>query len=502
MAEGRDLTDQLIDEEAPGPSPGWKVTPEEPPASGRDLTPELATEPPHLPPPPEPRRGPLSDLPWYVKVPAAGVVSTIGGGSGAAIGGALGSAVPIVGTAAGGMTGYLAGNAGARWLNVKLGLEEPGLVGDVLSVALPAAFKGGGALFKSGVRNAPGAAVVRHEMAEEMLTGTKGLGQRLKPAMASDDLYAAAAQHTPDIPAYSLGLNAIDLIREETKWLAQAPSLHNKEVLALAQDMQNMVLQYRGKLPMHELDGLRKRVGLMIKQASSENWIQKSGLDKVYAGIMDDLERAVAAQVPGAGFLRQAIAATRTEKALDTLTDLWSPGSGIQAVEGNVTQVMGKRIQQGFNRLMQDDRVFRESFSPAERLDIARTLETVARYAPGGSPLSTGRFANAMHVAALGGGALTGWNRKSPELGVLTAVGIEALPAILAMAMTRPEGRAAIRIAMQEHAGILTNEAVAFIAATVRAGLAATEPEQPQPGPSGGPWETQAAPGGPARRAD
>ena len=419
------------------------------------------------PPGPEPDKGVLSDLPPWAKWAAATGVSTVGGLGGAA----LGSVVGPVGSVA----GELGGSYLARWLNVKLGLEEPGLVGDIASVAVPAAFRGVGAVMRGGIPRLPGAGAVRHEAAQEALEGLEG---RVGPLVESEVLLRQAGQHNAPIATGNLWRESGALLRAER---ALPRSTQNQEVIRVAQDMLDMARQSpRGAIPMQHLNAVRMRVRLLMDQASRDNWPQAQGLRRIYGSMMDDIEAAATRGVPGARQLKEGLTAYRQERALDDLTDLWSMGKGLQETPAGEVYIYGKRILNNFEKKLTDDPRFRGSFSPQELTDIRQTLRDVSRLTPGppGGGVLSRRFFEI-------GGAVTGTSLGGP----LTGMAMAAAPTVIAAAMRTQAGRWAIRQAMAEGKGRLTAAGYAMINEAVRKGLEAAEPERPQPGLSGRPGQ-------------
>jgi hypothetical protein len=425
------------------------------------------------PPPEDPRL--LADLPGWAKVGLATGTGILGGVGGAAVG-SLGGPV---GTVAGEMGGsYL-----ARKLNVALGLEDPGIVGDVASAALPGVFRGLGAAWRGGLRHGlvPGTGAARHEMAKEAIEGLEG---RLAQGTPAADLWTLARQSNPDVATLQSWQTAGKVLREKQT----APGLTANDPGRLAmQDMLDMVKRTGGPVTVEDLDNFRRTLIPHLRDP---------GVKQLYGAILDDMENAAARGVTGAGTLRQAIARTRYEHSLDELADLWKPGGNIKVTDGDQVQVMGKTLQNAFQRKMHDNPLFAKSFSAAERDDIERTLKEVGKLtnislAPGG------RLASqlAWGTAAAGAG-LVGYEQGGVKEGAMAALGVEALPYVMAAAMGTPAGRAAIRNAINQGGGKIGPAQMAGILTALReagafSGAIPTEERQ-----------TTRAPGGPARATD
>lgn len=387
------------------------------------------------------------------KLAPATAVNVVGGAGGAALGG-------LVGGVPGAIGGELAGSAAARWLNVKMGWEEPGLLGDVLSVATPLGVRAAAPVAKAVIRHLPGSRRIGHELAEETLEALPGT---MAPPTASQTLFQRAAQQNPPVPTTTLQQTARDLLAQE---LRLQPSMRQGRLLRTARELEDLSAAHGGQVPLDLLDQHRQRLGLMIRQASAENWPQLAGLRRLYASIYGDLDNAVAQNLPGAATLREGIQASRTEHALDELAGLWSPGRGITRVEGDVAQVSGKRILNQFDRMLTEDRVFAGSFAPEQRDAIRQTLTDVARMTSK-PPTSGGRAGEVLRRVGQAAGIGTAAMGNIP-LGVGMVVGMEAAPYVIAAALRTAPGRAAVRQAFQQGNGRLTAGGLAIINQAIR----------------------------------
>jgi hypothetical protein len=434
------------------------------------------------PPAEDPRL--LADLPGWAKVGLATGTGALGSLGGAALlGGGVGFLTGGAGAAPAAVAGEMGGSYLARKLNVALGLEEPGIVGDVASGVLPGVFRGLGAAWRGGLRQGvvPGTGAVRHEMAKEALEGLEG---RLVQGTPAADLWTLARQSNPDVATLQSWQTAGKVLREKKT----APGLTANDPGRLAmQDMLDMVKRTGGPVSIEDLDNFRRTLIPHLRDP---------GVKQLYGAILDDMENAAARGVSGAGTLRQAIARTRYEHSLDDLADLWKPGGNIKVTDGDQVQVFGKTMQNAFERKMHDNPLFAKAFAPEDLADIRKTFTEVAKLTnvslkPGGGLMG--------HLAMLplaGMAGYAGYEQGGWKQGTAQALAVESFPFLMAMAMGTPMGRAAIRNAINkgggkigpaEMGGILTalREAGAF------SGAIPTEERQ-----------TTRAPGGPARSAD
>lgn len=353
----------------------------------------------------------------------------------------------------GAVLGETGGSVAARWLNVQLGLEEPGTVGDVVAVAGPGLMRGVGAAVKRTVSALPGTGVLKHERAAEALAQ---LPQRLGPLLPSAGLYEAANAVNPPIPTVSLWRQAGHVIKAEQ---ALGPHTRNRQAMGVARDLHTLAKKHGGQVPLQQLDAYRQRVSQLRQHAAAANAPQAGKLSQLHSAIMDDMERAGSTGVPGGKELVQAIRADRKEHALATLADLRSEGKGIQFEHGDITHVYGKRIQNQFHKRLTDDAQFAKSWTPEEVRDIKATLAHVATIAPRPPTSSSGTMAEGVKWAGRLAGVGTGG-----MAGVGMFVAGELAPKIIAGVMASRGGRAALRLALSEGQGRLSNAALRSLA--------------------------------------
>jgi hypothetical protein len=329
----------------------------------------------------------------------------------------------------------------------------------------------------------PGASRVMHEMGEESL---EQLPTRLGPAVPSDDLFAQAATQNPAVVPVSVRRTADDLLRRER---ALPASVQQKDIIRVADDMLQLSQAPGAVIPLHDLDNIRKRVGLLVRQANAENWPQASGLKAIYSSMLDDMTTAAQQGVPGADTLLAAIKAHRQERGLEGLTDLWSQGKGIQ-LEGDITRVYGKRIQNQFEKRLHDDKLFAGSFDPEELVDIRETLKEVATLTSRAPASTSGWVGEGIKWIGRLAGVTEAARGGNVPLAVAITVTAEMAPMVIASAMQSRIGRWALREALAESKGILTPAALNGMASVVMReegrDLLAPADSSPPPVPSGG----------------
>lgn len=396
----------------------------------------------------------------------------------------IGTALPAGGAAlgafagpGGAVTGEIVGSAAARWLNVKLGLEEPGVVGDVASVAVPAVVRTVAPVGRAMLRNLPGANVVKHEVAQE---GLNRLGTRLQPVVTSETLYGQAATQGARIPVPTLRQKVAAILARESR--LQPGFQLTQTTQDQIRDLSQLAMQHNGFVPLDLLRDHHQRLRLLVNQAARENWPQQQALQDLYGAIYRDLEGAASHGIAGAEQLIAANRAYRTEQALDTLTDLWSPGKGIQQLDGDVTQVYGKRIQNQFEKRLTDDALFRGSFTPAELQDIRGTLREVARLTRRAPTATSGISTRAAQWLGRATG-LASAAQGEPMMAGALLVGVESAPYLLSAALLTGPGRAAVRRALAAGQGHLTPAGLALISQAIRGEGVVTSPADDAPPP-------------------
>jgi Transglycosylase SLT domain len=422
----------------------------------------------------------VQDRPHEAGIPLSAVpamaVNTLGTVGGAALGAPLGP----VGSAAGAALG---GSLATR-ANVALGLadqEKPLLETPVANVypsdllgAIPLGIAGIGAAAKGTVRNLPGANVARHEIAGERLGE---LAQRTAPARPASALFTEAAAQGGAVPTTQLWRTAGTVVREEQR---MQPGFRNTESIQAGRGLLDLMRQHGGQVPLGELEAYRQRLGQKIGTTTDQAELRR--LRQMYAALHGDLEQAATTgTTAGAGTLRTAIATSRREHAHATLTDLWSPGKGLQQTAGDRTQVYGKRIQNQFEKRMTDDQVFAGSWTPAELTDIRATLRDVSRLTRITNPEAQGTVGSTLKWLGRLGGAGYGATTGDLLTGGAMILATEGASAVMARVMQSQVGRLALREAIREGNGTLTHGSLSAIAALVAREAAPESETAPTP---------------------
>ena len=412
-------------------------------------------------------------------VPAI-AVNTLGTVGGAALGALTSPVTGPIGPAA----GAALGGALATRANTALGLapqEKPVLETPYANVypsdllgAIPLGIAGATSALKGTVRNLPGANVARHEIAAERLGE---LGQRTAPVRPSAALFTEASQQGGAVPTRHLWRTSAAVVREEQ---GMQPGFRNTEAIQAGRGLLALMRQHGGRVPLGELEAYRQRLGQKIGTTTDQAELRR--LRQIYAALHSDLEQAAqAGTVAGAGTLREAIKASRREHAYETLTDLWSPGKGLQTTAGDRTQVYGKRIQNQFEKRLTDDHVFAGSFTPAELTDIRATLRDVSRLTRITNPEAQGTVGSTLKWLGRLGGAGYGATTGDLLTGGAMILATEGASAVLARAMQSPVGRLALREAIREGNGRMTYGSLSAIAALLAREAA---PDAPAPAPT------------------
>src|SRR4030095_1699763 len=180
----------------------------------------------------------------------------------------------------------------------------------------------------------------------------------------------------PTLSATTLLNRAQDVVSRE---MALQPSMRSGNVLRVARDLQDLVVRYGGNVPLDQLYAHQQRVGLLIRQATTENWPNISGLRQMYSGIHADIDRAVASGIPEAATLRQATQAARREFVQRDLETMFAPDRGLVRRSDGLVQVKGRQLLGDFERTLRTDDVFRNSFTPAEQTEIRELLLGMSR---------------------------------------------------------------------------------------------------------------------------
>jgi hypothetical protein len=373
---------------------------------------------------------------------------------------------PVAQTAANALPaiGEAGGNYLSRQANVAMGAEQPGMVGDIASAAVPLVVRG--ATSAPVARRLPGSAVTQHEMAAEDIR--RG-AESLQPGTPAETLYRALGQgQNPAIEINDLRQTSRDLIRQHT---ARGDATRDTRVLTLAQELENLGTHYGNKVPLNVLYDRMKAVGEMAEEAQSKGGRSAREFSNIYAGFHRALENAVQQQVPGAETLQHAIKASRQEHAVQRLQKIigqdTGEGRGISTQETTgYTFVRGKHMLNQFERALADDDVFRGSFTADEIGEMRQLFQHATELpklpVPGSVP------AGSMRVgirASIGGGL--GYALGGAEGGAAGASAAVAAPEIIAKALMHPRGRQYLRTALEGRGG-MRPETLAVINEAIR----------------------------------
>jgi hypothetical protein len=402
-------------------------------------------------------------------VPAI-AVNTLGTVGGAALGAPLGPVGSAAGAALGGSLATRANTAlGLTGQETPL-LETPWAnvyPSDVLG-AIPLGIASGAAALKGVVRNLPGANVGRHELAAERL---EQLGHRLRPARPSSELFAEAASQGGAVPTANLWRAAGKVVREEK---GMEKGFASTEAMQAGSGLLALMRKHGGNVPLEELEKYRQRLFQKIQTTTDKAELKR--LQDLYGSLHEDLAlAATTGTAAGAGTLKAAIATKRKEHAHETLTDIWSPGQGLQLQEGAHVQVYGKRIRNEVEKRLHQDKLFAGSFTPAEVIDMRNTLREVGKLTRVTNPDAQGTVGSTLKWLGRLGGAGYGATTGDLLTGGAMILATEGASAVLSSAMQSKLGRLALREAIREGNGTLTHGSLSAIAALL-AREAAPEP--------------------------
>ena len=414
----------------------------------------------------------LADRPHEAGIPLQAVpaiaINTLGTVGGAALGAPLGPVGSAAGAALGGSLATRASTALGLAGQEKPLLETPwaNVYPSDLLGALPLGIAGSTAALKGTVRNLPGANVGRHELAAETL---EQLGQRVGPARPSSELFTEAAAQGGAVPMPTLWKAAGKVVREEK---GMEKGFVSTEAMQAGSGLLNLMRKHGGQVPLDEVEKYRQRLFQKIKTTTDRAELQR--LQDLYGAIHDDLAlAATSGTAAGAGTLKAAIAAKRKEHAQETLTDVWSPGKGLQLQEGNHTQIYGKRIRNEVEKRLHKDKLFAGSFTAAETVDIRNTLREVGKLTRMTNPDAQGAVGSTLKwLGRLGGAGGAGYGVATGDLTTMLTGGsmllaTEGATAVLTSAMQSKMGRWALREAIREGNGTMTHGSLAAIAALV-----------------------------------
>lgn len=371
---------------------------------------------------------------------------------------------PLMQTAANALPaiGEAGGNYLSRQANVAMGSEQPGVVGDIASAAVPLAVRG--VTSAPMAKRLPGSAVTQHEMAAE---DVRGISTRMQPQTPSEMLYIEVAQGSnPTIAVKNLRGMAEEIITTE---LEHGPSTRSGTLLGLAQDLKALADQYGDNVPMDRLYREMKRYGEKVGEAGAQQTAGTKGIGKLYAGFHSALEDAANSNIPDADILKQAIKASRQEHAVERLERITGQGRGISSQTGTgYTLVSGKRMLDEFDRLIADDDVYRGSFTADELADQRKVFEGSVKLPALPPAPSFQRGAGKAAIAGSIGGGI-GYAVAGPEGARIGTMAGIAAPEVISRLMTTSGGRTMLKAAF-EGRDTITPEVLAVLNQAARMG--------------------------------
>jgi hypothetical protein len=351
----------------------------------------------------------------------------IGGSmAGTAVGGALGGAVGgPPGAAVGGVLGEAAGSYAGRRANVALGLEEPGMAGDIAAVAAGPVLTGAGKLLKGAARWIPG---VGFGAMEEGMERARQFSKRLIGDLPSDVLYTPVAQQNPMVQLHEVGKVAEDMLEAQMKL---APEARSAPIVNAAQGWLDMATRPKG---------IDFQTAWLGQKQLRQHIAGVGGLDEgarkmLDAAIMRDFEH-----IPGplASQLKRANKAYRTERAVDDLNVIINSGITEATQASGLPRLNAGSMLKKFDAKVADKNdIFGESFSVAERDEIRALVKDLARI-----PLPT-YVAGQAYGSGLGllGGSTAFGLGGDPQMAAIGAAVMNGLP----IALASPPGRALVR---------------------------------------------------------
>ncbi len=409
---------------------------------------------------PERQHAVTEAIPGMARTGAGMALGTGATAAGAALGTAaapfLGPLAPAA-PAAGATLGSLAG----RKANVALGLEEPGIVGDVLSLT-PVVGPALGAAGRGLLKRLPGVGGGMHEAARETLEQVPG---RLRPTEQAAPMYQALEAQNPAVSLGPVQRVAQEIVQSER---ALPASVREGTLTRLSEELD--VLAKTGDVPFAVVHRTMQRIGELVGEAQRSASPALGGLKRLYGAMYEAMD---AADIP---LLRQANAITRRNYAVDDLATLFRPGSpGMVTRPDGLVQVHGGKLLDRFQKLV-DDKLFRESFTAAERAEIAQTIKTTFGLPrlppPGGASYGSGGVIGRGSLAGAAAAGMTGSAEVGATVGMVTMAAEYAIPQLL---MTKP-GRAFVQHVLRDKSGIGAGEAQQLLAAVRALGFAPSEP--------------------------
>jgi hypothetical protein len=344
-----------------------------------------------------------------IGLPAAGTMA------GAAVGGPLGA-----------MGGEMAGSYGARKLNVALGLEEPGMVGDIAAVALPPAVAGIGKVIKGVAKRLPGVSYGMQELGTEE---ARAIAPSLRPKISSDTLYHRVAQENPPVDLHEVGQVANRMLDAQMKL---APEQRSAPIVNAAQGWLDMATSPNGA----DFQSAWLAQKQLRQHIAGVGGLDEGARRQLDAAIMKDFEHTTG---PASAMLKAANKNYRKERALEDLVEMVE-GNITGAVQGQGTpRINAGAIEKRFEKALREDDLFAGAFTKLEQEDIASTLTMISKYpALGASPGASYGSGGLAGIGTWAGGTALGLDQQ-------TAAIIPAIMTVLPFALVTSTGRTMVK---------------------------------------------------------
>jgi hypothetical protein len=338
-------------------------------------------------------------------------------------GAALGAAIPIPG---GAFLGEMAGSYAGRRANVALGLEEPGMVGDIASVAGGPVARGAAYVGRGLARYLPG---VGSALMEEGVERARRLVGRLKPPIDSETLYnRVIAQGNPSVQLTEVGKVAQEMLDAQMKL---APQARSAPIVNAAEGWLDMATSPQG------IDFETAWLGQkqLRQHIAGVGGLDEAARKRLDAAIIKDFE-----QIPGpiGSMLKRANQTYRSERAVGDLGEIIESGITEATQGAGLPRLNAGGMLKKFDAKVRDPHdLFGGSFSAKEHEEIRGLLKDLSRI-----PLP-GPVAGQAYGAGLGlfgGGSALALGADPQTAGAVTAV-----LGILPYALRTGPGRTMVR---------------------------------------------------------
>lgn len=327
---------------------------------------------------------------------AKGILPTLGGIGGGALGGVVTSPT-IAGVPAGVLAGEMAGAGLGEKANQMIGLTEPSNTAIMTSAAaapIGRAVMGAGRWGLTQVIKGFGGRELVSDAAEGLLR------KWMSPKVPAKELYDQAEQQALNVyaPVFKTQQALNDIIAAEK---GRAPTSVNKEILSTLDPLNKFFAPGQGAgsgtraIPAADIIEEAQRLRSMASSAyDSGNTKLYQKINQVRAAMLDDLDAS------GVGVVKEANAAYRKEMALDELMRV----------------VRKPKPFKEFKDLMDDNPLVAGAFSGGERDQITSLLKKIAWVAPTGGSGVIGKTITTGVGGYLGGGTGAVAGYLTPDL--------------------------------------------------------------------------------------